>query len=128
MLDILITIALGVTSGIFTGFTGIGSTGIILAGLSLTKVIKDYKTIMGTMLYILMFPVTLGSTWEFYKVNKINFLIGNVLLVSSVIGTFLGSRIALNEDLKISEKTIKYVTSAVAFSIGSYFFYSASIL
>lgn len=128
MLDILITIALGVTSGIFTGFTGIGSSGIILAGLSLTKVLKDYKTIMGTMLYILMFPVTLGSTWEFYKVNKINFLIGNVLLVSSVIGTFLGSRIALNEDLKISEKTIRYVTSAVALSIGSYFFYSASIL
>lgn len=128
MLDILITLALGFTSGFFTGITGIGSAGIILAGLSLTKVIKDYKTIMGTILYILMFPVTLGSVWEFYKVEKINFLIGNVLLISSIAGTFLGSRIALNDDLKMSEKTIKYITSAVALSMGSYFFYSASSL
>lgn len=75
-----------------------------------------------------MFPVTLGSVWEFYKVEKINFLIGNVLLISSIAGTFLGSRIALNDDFKLSIKTIQYVTSAVALTIGSYFFYSASSL
>ena len=128
MLGILITLALGFTSGFFTGLTGIGSAGIILAGLSLTKVIKDYKTIVGTILYTLTFPVTLVSVWEFYKAKKINFLIGNVLLISSGIGTFLGSQVALSDDLKMSEKTTKYITSAVAFTIGSYFFYSASML
>ena len=128
MYDLFIAALLGLTSGFFTGFTGISSAGIILAGLSLSQIIKDYKIIMGTILYLLLFPVTSGSVWEFYKAKKINFLIGNILLISSFIGAFLGSKIVLNADLKISEKTIKYTTSAIALTIGAYFFYSASIL
>lgn len=128
MFEIIVSIILGLVGGFLSGFTGMSSVGIILAGLSLTKIIKDYKTIIGTVLYIIAFPITIASVWQFYKTKKINYFIGNILLVSFLVGSYLGTKILLNSDLKISEKTIKYITSAIAFIIGSYFFYSASIL
>jgi len=128
MLDILIAIILGLTGGLLTGFTGISNVGIILAGLSITKIITDYKVIMGTVLYILMFPYTSGSVWHFYKNGKINFLIGNIIIVSMFLGSMVGTKIVLRSDLKISEKTIKYTTSAITFILSMYFFYSAYIL
>ena len=128
MFEIVVPIILGLVAGFLSGFTGISSTGIILAGLSLTKIIKDYKTLIGTILYLSLFPITVGSVWEFYKTKKINYFIGNILLVSFFLGSYLGSKTILNSDLKISEKTIKYITSVIAFTLGTYFFYSASIL
>ena len=128
MFEIIVSIILGLFSGFLSGFTGISSAGIILAGLSLTKVIKYYKTLIGTMLYVVVFPITAGSVWQFYKTKKINYFIGNILLVSFLLGSYLGTKTILNADLKISEKTIKYITSVIAFTLGTYFFYSASIL
>lgn len=128
MFEIIVSVILGLVGGFLSGFTGMSSVGIILAGLSLTKIIKDYKTIVGTVLYIIVFPISIASVWEFYKTKKINYFIGNILLVSFLLGSYLGSKTILNSDLKISEKNIKYITSAIAFTIGSYFFYSASIL
>jgi uncharacterized membrane protein YfcA len=128
MFAVFISIMLGLISGFFTGFTGISSAGIMLAGLSFTNVIKDYKTLIGTILYLLMFPITSGSAWEFYKLKKINFFIGNILLVSFFTGSFLGSQILLNSGYKISEKTIKYITSGIALFMFIYFFNAAYVL
>jgi uncharacterized membrane protein YfcA len=125
MYDILLSIFLGFISGFFTGFTGISALGIVLAGLSITQIIPDYKTVIGTVLYLLMFPFTIGSVWQFYKIGKINFFLGNILLISVLIGSYLGSKLVLTGNLKISNKTIKYTTGWVAFIMAIYFLSSA---
>lgn len=126
--NIITAIALGLTGGVLTGFTGISNVGLVLAGLSITNIITDYKVIMGTVLYILMFPYTSGSVWHFYKNGKINFFIGNIIIVSMFLGSMIGTKLVLRSDLKISEKTIKYTTSVIAFTLSMYFFYSAYML
>jgi len=125
MNNIIILICLGSICGFFTGFTGISTTGLILAGLSLFNVISDYQTIMGTVLYILIFPVTIISAWQFYINKKINFFVGNILLVSMLVGLYFGSYLVLNSKFKINDKLIKYTTSFIALSMGIYFFISA---
>uniref|UniRef100_A0A6C0E1M9 Membrane transporter protein n=1 Tax=viral metagenome TaxID=1070528 RepID=A0A6C0E1M9_9ZZZZ len=126
--NIIIAILLGLTSGILTGFTGISNIALVLAGLSITKIITDYKVIMGTVLYILMFPFTSGSVWHFYRDDKINFFIGNIIIVTMFLGSIIGTNFVLHSDLQISEKTINYTRSAIAFTLSIYFFYSAYIL
>jgi uncharacterized membrane protein YfcA len=77
---------------------------------------------------VLIFPTSIGSLWEFYKSGKINFLIGNILLVSVFLGSYMGSLVVLSNKYKISEKTIKYVSGAFAISMGIYFLTSAYYL
>jgi len=83
---------------------------------------------MGTVLYLAMFPITIGSVYEFYITNNINFTVCNILLITSIIGSWIGSKIVLSNKLHISIKFIKYVTAIITAFISLYFFYAASLL
>ena len=85
----------------------------------------DYKTIIGTVLYVLLFPLSVGSVWEFHKVKKINFFVGNILLVTMIIGSYFGSKLVLDEHFQLTEKTIKYITAALTFILSIVFFIAA---
>jgi uncharacterized membrane protein YfcA len=80
--------------------------------------IGDYKTNLGTVLFVYLFPITIGSVYEFYKAKKINFKLGFILLFSIIIGSIIASKVVLNKENPLSEKTIKYITSAIGFFIG----------
>ena len=124
-LSIIFTIGLGLIAGLLTGFTGLSAMGLVLMALTVSHIIEDYKTIIGTVLYVLMFPTTIAGVWEYYKKDKINFLVGNLLLISLLLGSYIGAKITLSSKYKISEKTIKYTTSFIGLSMGSYFFINA---
>ena len=123
--NIIFIILLGLITGVFTGFTGLSSMGLILMSLSVSHIIEDYISIIGTVLYVLMFPTTIAGVWEYYKQKKINFLVANLLLISLLVGSYIGAKITLSSKYKISEKSIKYTTSFIALSMGSYFFITA---
>lgn len=120
----IVEFTLGILSGIFLGITGIAPTGLILLALDYLK-IGDYKSSLGAILFLNLFPITIGSVWEFYKADKINFNMGYILLLSVIIGGFIGSKFIVGEKYKLSNKTIKYITSALGVVIGVSFFVSA---
>jgi uncharacterized membrane protein YfcA len=80
---------------------------------------------MGTVLYVILFPLTIGSVWEFYKAKKINFFVGNILLVTIIIGSYFGSKLVLDEHFQLTEKTIKYITAVMTFTFSIFFFIAA---
>jgi len=121
----LIELILGTICGLFLGITGIAPTGLVLLALDYFG-IGNYITNLGTILFLNLFPLTLGSVWEFYKAKQINFKMGLILLVSIIIGSFIGSKMVVgNSSVNLSEKSIKYITSALGFIIGILFFFSA---
>jgi len=121
----LIELILGTICGLFLGITGIAPTGLVLLALDYFG-IGNYITNLGTILFLNLFPLTLGSVWEFYKAKQINFKMGLILLVSIIIGSFMGSKMVVgNSIVNLSEKSIKYITSALGFIIGILFFFSA---
>jgi len=119
----VIEIIIGLFVGIILGITGLAATSIILLIMSLLK-IGDYKTNLGSVLFIQLFPITIGSIYEFYKAKKIDFQLSIILLISVVIGSMIGSKIVLNKENPLSEKIIDYITSAVGFIIGISFLIS----
>ena len=120
-----IELILGTICGLFLGVTGIAPTGLVLLALDYFG-IGNYITNLGTILFLNLFPLTLGSVWEFYKAKQINFKMGLILLVSIIIGSFMGSKMVVgNSSITLSEKSIKYITSALGFIIGILFFFSA---
>ena len=125
MLDIISFIIIGLFAGGLTGITGVGINGIVLLLLSMSPFIKDYETIVGTMLYIVLYPVTLFAVIDYYKNKKINFLAGNLIVIGVLAGSFIGSKIALNQKFKMDEKSKKYLTAFIMFTLGSFFIHSA---
>ena len=120
----IIEAILGLVSGIFLGITGILPIGIILIALDYLN-IGDYISNLGAILFLNLFPVTIGSIYEFYKSKKINFTLGWILLLSIVLGSYIGSKYIVGAGFKLSVKQIKYVSAILALIMTIVFFMSA---
>ncbi len=120
----IIELLSGLICGIFLGITGIPALGLILLVLDYFK-IGDYTSNLGSILFINLFPITIGSITEFYKAGKINYNMGLILLISIIIGSYFGSKLIVGSKFKLSTKTIKYITSALGFVIFVLFLLSA---
>jgi uncharacterized membrane protein YfcA len=111
---------IGIISGILLGLTGILPLGFFILLFKYLNV-GDYKTIIGTVLYVVVFPLSIGSVLEFYKAKKINFFVGNILLVTLIIGSYIGSKLVLDEHFNFTEKTIKYISATMTFTFSIVF-------
>jgi uncharacterized membrane protein YfcA len=72
-----------------------------------------------------LFPITIGSTYEFYKSKQINFSLGTILLLTIICGSFIGSKFVVGEKSSLSEKNVKYITGYLALAVGIIFLFSA---
>lgn len=124
MFNTIFIILIGLLSGILLGLTGILPLGFFILLLKYLDV-GDYKTILGTVLYLIVFPLSIGSALEFYKAKKINFFVGNILLITMIIGSFLGSKLVLDERFQFTEKKIKYISAIMTFVASILFFINA---
>ena len=118
---------IGIISGMVLGLTGILPLGFFILLFKYLNV-GDYKTILGTVLYVVLFPLSIGSVLEFYKSKKINFFVGNILLITMVIGSYFGSKLVLDDHFKFTEKTIKYISSIMTLIASILFFIDANSL
>ena len=121
MNKIIVLVIIGALSGIINGLTGLGHAGAILFGLSVTNVITDYNTIIGTTLYTQLLPVVIFGVLEYYRRDQIDFYAGNILLLSLLFSVFIGA------SLKpcFSVKYTKIVTAFLLLATSVKFFYDA---
>lgn len=100
----------GLLSGIVLSVTGISPFNLLILLLDYLK-IGDHVSNIGLVLFINLFPISIGGVYEFYKANKINYNLGFILLISIMIGSYIGSKLILGNTTKLSVKTIKYITA-----------------
>ena len=124
MNQFLVESILGLLCGLFLGVTGIAPTGVILIALDLLK-IGDYKSNLGAIMLLNLFPITIGSVYEFYKSKQINFSLSYILLLTIICGSFIGSKFVVGEKAKLSTKTVKYITAYLSLVVGIIFLISA---
>jgi len=105
--------------GWLLGITGIQATGLLLIVFEIFK-IGNFKSNLGSLLLLNLFPITIGSIYEFYKTDNINYGLSIILMITVTFGSYMGSKYAL----KIDNKNIKLITSILGFIIGFVFLYS----
>ena len=110
-----IFIIIGILSGIINGLTGLGHAGAILMGLTLSKTMSNYSTIIGTTLYSQLLPVVVFGVWEFYKRGQIDFYAGNILLICLVFSVFIGAWLKQFVSDKIAKITTAILLLLTAF-------------
>ena len=105
MFQYIIELVFGLLSGILMGITGIPGLPLLIMIFDYFK-INEYKKILGAILFINLFPISIGSVWEFYKNKQIDFTMGWIVLLSTIIGGFIGSKLVVDNKFKLSkEKT-----------------------
>ena len=124
MLQYLIQIVFGLLSGLFLGITGMVPTGLILVALDNLK-IGDYKSNLGAILMLNIFPLTIASVYQFYKSDQINYSLACILLFSIIAGSYLGSKMVVGKKSFLNVKTIKYLSGLLSLFVAVVFLSSA---
>lgn len=120
-LNIVYSILIGTLSGILGGAFGLGGSFIMLPGLILLKVTKDFNTAVGTVLFSLLPPVSLLAVIDYYKRGKVDVQVGIILFITYFLAAYFGSKINAMYD----QKTLEYACASVFLLITIYFYYHA---
>ena len=123
-LNILYSILIGTLSGILGGAFGLGGSFVMLPGLIMLNVSKNFNTAVGTILFSLLPPVSLLAVVEYYKRGQVDVKIGTILFVTYFLAAYFGSQINKMYD----QKTLEYACATVFLIITVYFYYHAYTL
>jgi uncharacterized membrane protein YfcA len=120
-INIIYSILIGTLSGILGGAFGLGGSFVMLPGLILLKVSKNFNTAVGTILFSLLPPVSLLAVIEYYKRGQVDITVGNILFITYFIAAYFGSKINAMYD----QQTLEYACATVFLFITIYFYYHA---
>lgn len=88
-------LAIGLLAGVLSSLVGIGGGTVIVPGLVFLLAMSQ-KMAQGTSLAIMLPPIGVLAVINYYKAGYVDFKIAAVLCVSFIIGSYFGSKLALN--------------------------------
>lgn len=123
-INIIYSILIGTLGGIIGGAFGLGPSVIILPGLILLNVSKNFNTAVGTVLFVLSIPTTLLAAIEYYKRGEVDVTVGIILFITYFLAAYLGEKI----NMMYEQKTLEYTCATVLLCITIFFYYHAYTL
>jgi Sulfite exporter TauE/SafE. len=92
---ILILIVIGIITGVMAGMLGIGGAIIMIPALVFLLGISQ-QTAQGTSLAVMLPPVGIIAAYNYYKAGHVNIRFAIVLALFFLVGSYFGSKLALN--------------------------------
>ncbi|WP_428224639.1 sulfite exporter TauE/SafE family protein [Flavobacterium sp.] len=115
---IVALIITGLLAGMLSGLVGVGG-GIIMVPMMVFVLGFSQHQAQGTSLAVLVVPVTALAVMNYYKEGYINWKYAAVIALFFVVGSYFGSKIAVN----IDQKMLKKVFSIILVAIGTKMFF-----
>jgi uncharacterized membrane protein YfcA len=94
---VVILLLVGLAAGMLSGLVGVGG-GIIIVPCLVLLLGFTQKEAQGTSLAILLLPIGVFAVFEYYKQGQINITYALMVAVAFLVGSYLGSKIALSVD------------------------------
>jgi uncharacterized membrane protein YfcA len=118
---ILILIVIGLLAGLFSGMFGVGG-GVIMVPLMIFTLGYSQHQAQGMSLAVLAVPVTLLAAYTYHKSgeNPINFKYALVIAACFVVGSYLGTKVAIS----INETLLKKIFSILLVLVAIKMFFS----
>ena len=117
ILGFILTVLLGLVSGILGGALGLVAATLALPGYIILGLVPNVKTSIGTTL--LSSPESWGAVYKYYKAGQVEIIRGIVYSIFYIIGAYFGASITL----LLNTNTVTYLVSAVHFLLGGFFLY-----
>ena len=100
----VLLIGIGILSGFMSGLLGIGGA-IIMVPAMIFFLGFSQQSAQGTSLAVMLPPISIIAAYNYYKVGEINLKYALILAVFFIVGTYFGSKIAIN----ISQVTLRKI-------------------
>jgi uncharacterized membrane protein YfcA len=113
---ILLLLFIGLAAGFMSGLVGIGG-GVIIVPMLVYFLAFDQKMAQGTTLFMFMFPIGILGVINYYKNGSIDIKTALIIMSTFVIGSYLGSKIAIKFDQDILKKIFGIFLALVAIKL-----------
>jgi len=113
MESIIIILVIGIIAGVFSGFIGIGGGLVIVPALVFFFSMSQHAA-QGTSLAMMLPPIGILAVYNYYKGGYVDFKIAGILCASFIIGSFLGSKLAIS----LPADTVKKIFGAIIIIVG----------
>ncbi len=110
---VLILIVIGIITGIMAGMLGIGGAIIMIPSLVYILGISQ-QTAQGTSLAVMLPPIGIIAAYNYYKAGNVNIKFAIILAVFFLVGSYFGSKFALNIPQTILKKIFAILLLLVA--------------
>jgi len=111
----------GIISGFASGALGLSSAPIIVPLLILLEMVKSYKVAIGTTLFTVLPPLSIGAVYTYYKNKEVDVKLGLILMVIVTLAAYGGGKFTESAH----PRTIAYITSVLLLFLSSFWFYCA---
>jgi uncharacterized protein len=92
---LLILIGIGILTGVMAGMLGIGGAIIMIPALVFFMGFSQ-QTAQGTSLAVMLPPIGIIAAYNYYKAGQVNIKFAIILAVCFLVGSYFGSKLALN--------------------------------
>ncbi len=92
---LLLLIVIGIVTGVMAGMLGIGGAIIMVPALVFLLGLSQ-QTAQGTSLAVMLPPIGIIAAYNYYKAGEVNLKFALILAAAFIIGSYFGSKIALN--------------------------------
>lgn len=110
---LLILIVIGIITGVMAGMLGIGGAIIMIPALVFLLGISQ-QTAQGTSLAVMLPPIGIIAAYNYYKAGHVDVKFAIVLAVCFLVGSYFGSKLALNMPQVILKKIFGILLLLVA--------------
>jgi uncharacterized membrane protein YfcA len=102
--EVFYLLIIGLVAGMMSGLVGIGGGVIIVPSLMFLLGFSQ-KTAQGTTLLMFIIPFSILGVWNYYQSGNVHVRAALIMGCSFLVGSFLGSKLAINIDAKM----LKYI-------------------
>jgi uncharacterized protein len=110
---VLILIVIGIITGIMAGMLGIGGAIIMIPALVYLLGISQ-QSAQGTSLAVMLPPIGVIAAYNYYKAGYVNIKFALILAVFFLVGSYFGSKLALNIPQNVLKKIFGILLLLVA--------------
>ena len=110
---LLILIAIGIISGIMAGMLGIGGAIVMVPALVFIMGMSQ-QAAQGTSLAVMLPPIGIIAAFNYYKAGQVNIKFAFILAAAFLIGSYFGSKLALNLPQPVLKKIFGILLILVA--------------
>jgi uncharacterized membrane protein YfcA len=110
---LLLLIAIGIVTGIMAGMLGIGGAIIMIPALVFFMGFSQQMA-QGTSLAVMLPPIGIIAAYNYWKAGQVNIKFAIILAVAFLIGSYFGSKLALNMPQLVLKKIFGVLLLLVA--------------
>jgi len=110
---LLLLIVIGIITGFMAGMFGIGGAIIMIPALVLLLGLSQ-QTAQGTSLAVMLPPIGIIAAYNYYKAGEVNIKFALILAVTFILGSYFGSKLALNIPQPVLKKIFGILLLLVA--------------